>query len=124
MYSDDLVDIRVSQANDLFHDVLPGGLIEYSIPEVEAFGARLSTVFDQNGRQLRPFAADELRFIRNEQTLGKLSWRYWAERYATISIAAQAIAPMFPLWESQTLILDRIGQLQWERYESNHPDGV
>ncbi|HET9255393.1 MAG TPA: hypothetical protein VFO16_09355, partial [Pseudonocardiaceae bacterium] len=67
---------------------------------------------------------EEDAFIRNERVMGKISWRYWAERYATISLAAQAIGPMFPLWESQTLLLDRIGDLEWARYEEQHPDGV
>lgn len=124
MYSSQLVAIRRAQVERQLAQDLPVGLVEYSTNQVKAFQHRLSDVFDDKGRQQREPTTEEWAFIRNEQILGKIDYRYFAERYWMISIAAQAVGPLFPLWETQQLALDRIAALEWDRYEAKHPDGV
>lgn len=124
MYSPQLSAIRRHQVEIALPADLPRGLVEYTPAEVQTFTHRLADVFDAKGQPTRVLSEDEAAFVRNEQILGKVDFRYFAERYWTISIAGQAVAPLYPLWESQQLVLDQLGALQWSRYESGHPDGV
>jgi hypothetical protein len=65
-----------------------------------------------------------LAFVQNEQLMGKINFPYFASRYVTINLAGQALGKLYPLWESQVLLIAEIGRLEWERYESHYPDGI
>jgi hypothetical protein len=123
-----VIDARREQLNAALKDVLPpGGLREYPVETVREFvDYRLPQAFDPKDRrkQIRPFSKEEQIFIRNEQIMGKISFPYWGERYWQINFQGQAIAPLYPLWESQRLILQHVGAIEWDRYQSGHPDGV
>jgi hypothetical protein len=122
-----VIDARRELINQTFREQLPpGGLKEYPVADVREFvDLRLPSAFDKKDsrKQIRPFTREEQVFIRNEQLMGKISFPYWGQRYWQINFQGQAIAPLYPLWESQTLILDQIGALEWERLQSGHPDG-
>lgn len=123
-----VIDARREQINRQLKDVLPpGGLREFAVEDVREFvDYRLPTAFDPKDRrrQIRAFTREEQTFIRNEQIMGKISFPYWGERYWQINFQGQAIAPLYPLWESQKLILQHVGAIELERWETGHPDGV
>jgi hypothetical protein len=85
---------------------------------------QLDGIFDAKGKPTRPLSSDENWFIENERLLTKLDWRYWAERYCSIIRPDRGVSPLFPLWESQALILDAIAREEERRVESRHPDGL
>lgn len=120
MYSPQRVAIARAQLERLTRTPL----VEIPPQEIPEWQARLATVWGKKGEQIRALDAEERAFINNERLMGKISWRYWAERYSTINIAGQALGKLFPLWESQNLILAKIGQIEMERYEAGHPDGI
>lgn len=125
MYSQQLVNLRIAQVERTLRSTLPGGgLREYTVPEVQTFLHGFRDLFDKKGNKTRELSPRESAFVQNERILGKLSWRYFAERYWTVNLAGQAIGPLFPLWESQNLILEELGRLEWERYEAGYPDGL
>jgi hypothetical protein len=85
---------------------------------------RLAGAADADGKPTRRLSPDEDRFIANERLLTKIDYRYAAERYHWCNSEGQGLKRLFPLWESQTLVLDRMAKLQLERAESGHPDGI
>lgn len=124
MYHPALIAIQRGKMNEMIREAIPAGLAEIPVEEIPEWQARLSTAFGKKGDQIRPFTVDENRFILNERIMGKISYPYWAERYDTINLAGQALGKLYPLWESQRLIIDAIGLIQKERFDQNHPDGI
>lgn len=125
MYSPAIIDLNRAKLEDALQAALPGGLREYSITEVGDYRDRFRDLFhDKTGQQQRALTPEEQAFILNERVMYKLSYRYAAERYHYINLAGQALGPIYPFWETQELILDRIADLQLERYTTGHPDGV
>lgn len=125
MYHPTLIALARARVEPTLRTALPGGLREYSLSEVAEFRARFADLHHpKTGEPQRPLAKDEHAFILNERVMCKLAYRYFAERYWTINIAGQALAPLYPLWETQELVLGRIADLQWARHESGHPDGI
>ncbi|KKK57250.1 hypothetical protein LCGC14_3056410, partial [marine sediment metagenome] len=99
-------------------------LVEHPAPDVLAWVDRLSDAVDRKGNPLRDLTAEEIAFINNELLLSKISFPYWAERYCTINLQGKDVGPMYPLWESQRLILEKIAELERRTYFDNHPDGI
>lgn len=124
MYSPQLVSLRREKVEATLGDALPGGLREYSVPEVQEFQYGFLGLFDKKGLPTRGLSPRESAFVLNEQIFGKISYRYFAERYWTVNLAGQTLGPLFPLWESQRLILAKLGQLEWERHQSGYRDGL
>lgn len=84
---------------------------------------RLAGVVDGEGVPQRRLTPQEDRFIANERLLTKVDFRYWAERYAWVNSEGVGLQRLSPLWESQTVILDKIAALQQAR-AVGHPDGL
>lgn len=105
-------------------EALPYGLHDYAVGEVQEFVEGMRHLFDKHGQVTRPLSQAESTFITNERILTKLDYRYWAERYCVVNLAGQTLGPLYPLWESQEMILDKIAQIQFDRDQSGHPDGV
>jgi len=77
-----------------------------------AMRTHLDTIYDLETREpTRPFSQDEEAFILNEQLLVKIDYLYAAERYVWINYAGQSLRPMYPLWESQELILAELARV-------------
>lgn len=124
IYSPILVDRTRVTLEATFRDRLPDGLLEIPPEDIPHWRTRLADVFDDHGNQQRPLLTEELQFVLSERIHSRIDFSYWAERYSTINLDASTIGPLFPLWESQRLILDEIGRIQLERTESNYPDGI
>lgn len=124
MYSQQLVEKRRNQINQTLGPSLPGGLREYTVEQVDEFQHGFAGLFDKKGEATRGLTPRESAFVLNEQIQSKISYRYFAERYWTVNLAGQTNGPLFPLWESQELILSKLGQLEWERHESGYRDGL
>lgn len=86
---------------------------------------RLAGIYDARRRApSRRLTPDEDRFVANERLLTKIDWRYAAERYFFINSEGSGLQRLYPLWESQTLVLERLGKIQDERIAAGHPDGI
>src|SRR5947207_2102855 len=46
-----------------------------------------------------------------------------AARFVMIDDAGHGLRPLYPLWESQIYVLDRLGDLERQRWDT-HPDGL
>jgi len=121
VYHPEVVAASVSRLEQAF-DV---ELWEYTLPQVEEWVQRLDALWDpETETQRRPFKPDEAAFVANERLMGKAGFEYWAERYATISSGGAGLMKL-RFWDSQRLILDRIGTIEREaRALGADADGV
>lgn len=125
MFHQTVVDGRLARIAPTYRDTLPHGLTRFSVADCDAMRRQLATAApDERGKPARLLTPEEQRFIHNEWVVGKEDFVYWAERYATINIAGAQIAPMYPLWESQRLILQRLADVEWAHHQAGDPDGV
>lgn len=125
MYHPTVVSAAISKLSDHYAPHLPqGGLREYSVSEVDEWLARLATQYDEKGRQLRELSLEEQRFVLNELLMSKASFAYWAERYSYISLSGAGLGRMYPLWESQRLILAEIARVELAMYEGEWAGGI
>jgi len=107
-------------------DALPaGGLQRYPVAHCHEVKAWLDKIWDPDARQAtRPLTRDEEQFVANEHALTKIDYRYAAERYIWINYEGQALRPLYPLWESQTLMLEALARQELAHWETRHPDGL
>jgi hypothetical protein len=99
-------------------------LVPYSVEDCAMMQRHLDGLVDERGKQLRPLTAEEERFVHHEWLLTKVDYRYWAERYAVINVEGAGLSRMYPLWESQTLILERLAAAEYAHFKDGDPDGV
>lgn len=126
MYSPEVVAARQVVLEQHLGDALPPGGLERLPPsQCHAMRRSLDTIWDPEKREsTRPLSQDEQRFVLNEQLLCKIDFRYAAERYVWINYAGQSLQPMYPLWESQELILGELARVELDHWRSEHPDGL
>lgn len=85
---------------------------------------RLESCVGEKGEEVRKPTVEETAFIQNELYMTKLDFAYWAERYAIISNAGIGVRPMYPLKESQVLIVGEMGRIEEEIIFSGREDGI
>ena len=124
MYSPVTVGRRLDALAPLLQQTFPGGDVpRYSIADTHAYVDQLADAVDDKGISLRLLSPDETTFVHASQIWAQVDYRYWGERFAWIDQGGQGVRPLFPLWESQIFILDRLGQLEIDRWDT-YPDGL
>lgn len=125
MYHPEVIAARQTQLERGLRDALPQGLEVIPVETCHAMAQRLQRLWDPDKRQpIRPFSREEEAFVANERLLVKVSYPYWAQRYCLIQSEGQRLQPMYPLWESQQLILGELAALEHTRWSTQHPDGL
>lgn len=126
MYHPRIIAHQIRKIEASLGDALPGGVLErLPVDTCQSWKRDLDRLWDPEGRQqTRELTQEEQRFVVNEQLLTKVDYQYWAERYCYIQSEGQRLKPMYPLWESQQLILGEIARMQLERRLQGHPDGI
>lgn len=125
MYSPVVVAARQALLQRQFASILPDPLERIPPSHCHAMKTHLDTVWDADkGEATRPLSQDEQHFVLNEQLLCKIDFSYACERYVYINYEGQALRPMYPLWESQRLILAELARREEERWRTKHPDGL
>jgi hypothetical protein len=126
MYSPRLIAVRQRRLERRSADALPpDGLQRHPVSHCHAMRTHLQTCWDPEARvQTRPLTEEEQGFVANEILLSTIDYAYWAERYAIINFLGQALRPMYPLWESQRLILAEFARVEEARWQTRHPDGL
>lgn len=117
MYSAKCIAAKAAQ----IESTLPIKLKEHSIDEVENWTQRLEALIHPDSpankpKLVRDYTEEEKLFIANERILCKISFPYWASRYAFILFDKGGLTRI-KFKESQELLLDILGQLE----ESNQP---
>ncbi len=105
--------------------VFPSGEIpRLSVEKAWGWRDYLERLRDEKGGLIRELTAEENRIVIGERLLTRCDFRYWGERYCQISLEARALAPLYPLWESQEVILRRIGEMELDSWEGRRKDGL
>lgn len=126
MYAASVVATRQETLEQQLGESLPGGHLE-RIPISHCHGMKrdLDQIYDPDKAiQTRPFSQDEEQFIVNEQLMVKIDYAYAAQRYIWINADGQTLKPMYPLWESQELILAEMARVEEDHWKTGHPDGI
>src|ERR1019366_2680241 len=123
MYHPQIIARSQALLEQAYRAAFPRGLIRYPVDVCAAMAQRLSTAVDAAGVPVRRLTPDEDAFVANERLLYKLDYRYGAERYHFIR-GDRGLQRLYPMFEPQAIILDRLAALQMERSESGHPDGL
>lgn len=126
MYHPEVVAARQQVLETQLATALPAdGLRRLPAEHCHSMRHHLDTVYDvEHQVPRRPLSQEEQQFVLNEQLLCKVDYRYAAERYIWINYEGQSLRPMFPLWESQELILREVARVEYERWQTGHPDGL
>jgi hypothetical protein len=124
MYSPHIINLRRSRLEEAFKATLPpAGLEGHSVEESLGRAHDLAKVVDKKGRLMRELTAEEHSFIFVERLRSKIDFPYWG-RYCTINVAGVGKGPLYPLWRSQELILERIAARELAIHNSGWPDGI
>lgn len=125
MYHPLVVEHRQATLERGFAEILPEGLQRIPVETCHSLRKDLDALWDpEERRPRRPFSQEEHSFVLNEQLMTKIDYAYAAERYIFINYEGQSLKPMFPLWESQRLMLGEIARIEYEHWQANHPDGI
>lgn len=122
MYHPEVISASVHTLEQHYHPRQP--LRAYTPAEVEEWKDRLSDVLDSKGRHIRAVTSEEQAFIINEWILTKASYEYWAERYCYITLEGAGFGPMFPLFDSQKLILSELAALEKAAADGDRTAGI
>lgn len=87
-------------------------LVRYPIPEVQQRKLDLSRLVKSDGQLSRDLTSEERAFIRNEQLLCTIDFRYWLIRYASLEPDQGGLAAFSSLWESQEILLRAIAKAE------------
>jgi hypothetical protein len=126
MYAPAVIAARQALLEQQAGELLPSGQLErFPVAYCHAMVRDLEQLWDPDkGQPTRPFSQEEEAFVTNESMLVKIDYRYAAERYVFINYEGQSLRPMFPLWESQELILQAIARVELLHWQTGHPDGI
>ena len=87
----------------------------------------LKSLVNDKGVLARKLSPEEAAFVSAERLLCKIDYRYCAERYIHIrksTPTGQRLKPLYPFWESQELVLNRVAARELEIRETGDPDGI
>lgn len=118
MYAEAVIAVRQERLERELGGALPGGKLQrIPVEHCHAMVRRLAEIYDpKEGKPTRDFTQEEQVFVANERLLTKIDYPYWAQRYQMIQADGQRLKPMYPLYESQTLILAEIAFQEEKRW--------
>jgi hypothetical protein len=100
------------------HDSIGLTLTRYDISTVNNRVEDLNKLVNDDGSFKRTFTPDERAFIRNEQSLCAIDFRYWLERYAHLLLDQGGLGAFSDPWESQLILLRLIAALEDEMVDA------
>lgn len=101
-----------------------GRLPWYSVDDSSAFTKSLAQAVDDHGLPIRRLTADEDLFIATSRLRIGIDFTYYAERFVDIDAEGHGVRPLFPLWESQRCLMDRLATIELAHTHGQHPDGL
>jgi hypothetical protein len=102
----------------------PDGVPVYSVSDAQALTKQIVAAADPDGKPLRPLTPEEIRFTRASAFRCTLDYPYFAERFVQIDDQGAGLKPLYPLWESQTYLLQQLARLERQSRAAQSPDGL
>jgi hypothetical protein len=107
-----------------FRALFPDGLPHYPIDEARSLAAQIEHARDERGEPTRRWTPEEQRFVGATQLRVMFDARYFLEAFYQIDLDGRGLRYLYPLWESQTWVLDRLGDLELQHLKDRSPDGL
>jgi LAGLIDADG-like domain len=126
MYAPSLVAQHEAQllTRPAFRALFPDGLPHYSIDDSRSLAAQIEHARDERGEPTRRWTPEEQRFVGATQLRVMFDARYFLEAFYQIDLDGRGLRYLYPLWESQTWVLDRLGDLELQHLKDRSPDGL
>lgn len=103
----------------------PKGLPVYSVADARALTAQMLQTRDPDtGQSTRAFTAEESRFAAVARLRVMYDVPWVLEAFCWIDAEGHGIRPLYPLWESQRFVLDRLAALEYQHANANAQDGL
>lgn len=125
MYHPAIIAAKETKLAAAYRELFPTGFTRYRARDSISHSRALVDLYNPDTHTtIRPLTDAERLFILNEQQLSMIDFGYFAERYVHVNKAGQELAPLYPLWESQRLILGEMARVEKVRRDEGHPDGI
>lgn len=112
-------------ADPRFGQVWPDGVPEYAVADAHALTRQILSSRDpDSGEALRPLTAEESRFAAAARVRIMYDAPWYLETFVWIDEEGHGIRPLYPLWNSQRFMLERLARLEDKYDAENRPDGL
>lgn len=91
---------------------------DYPVAWCHQMKEELDGLVNEDGT-IRPPSYEQQQFIVHEQLRSKVDYAYAAQRYHFISAEGVGLKPLYPLWESQQVMLDLLARIELQRHEDS-----
>ena len=126
MYHPDLIAAYEARllAQPAFRRIYPQGIPRYSIDDSAALTASCMAAVDEQGTVIRPLTSDEQAFITASRLRYLFDFPYFAERWVWIDEEGHGLRRLYPLWESQKMVLQQLAAIEHAHTVTHSPDGL
>jgi hypothetical protein len=108
-----------------FGALFPHGFPDYSVADTRAMTAEILQSRDaETGKALRPLTKEEQDFVRATIIRVGMDAPYFLECFVYIDEEGHGLRPLFPLWDSQRFVLDRLAALEKKQWFGDSIDGL
>ena len=103
------------------HDQLP----DYALADRQALIAQiLQTQDPETGQTIRPLTPEEDQFVATSRVRIGIDAPFFLETFVYIDEEGHGLRPLYPLWDSQRFVLERLAQLERQQRREQTPDGL
>ena len=124
-------DIIARRQDNLFREqrqltkLYPKGLPTYSVSDARALTAQIFQSYDpETGKRIRPLTRDESAFEAVATLRASFDAPWMLECFVYIDEEGHGIRPLYPLWESQHFVLQRLADLEKKHADNGALDGL
>lgn len=110
-------------ATPRWRQLFPQGIPVYSVAESRERTRDLTALRTKEGGYLRHLTPEESLFLAATPLRCAIDYPYFAERFVRIDDEGHGLRSLYPMWESQTFVLDQLARLEKARW-GTHPDGL
>lgn len=116
---------RVADKLDKLAHYAPYGFPDYSVDDARALTAQINAIRDsETGQMTRLLTEEEEIFAAAAKVRVAVDARFYLETFVWIDEEGHGLRPLFPLWESQRFLLNRLAVLEDRHHRDGHPDGL
>lgn len=115
----------IAEKLDALQHLAPHGYPDYSADDTRAITQQIQDTRDsETGAILRALTPEEEAFVVGAKVRVTVDAPYFLEHFVWIDEEGHGLRPLYPLWESQRFVLNRLATLEWKHQQAGHPDGI
>jgi hypothetical protein len=107
-----------------FRELYPTGIPRYSVDDASALTASAMAAVDERGAFTRKLTSDEQTFVGATRLRYAFDFPYFAERFVWIDEEGHGLRRLYPLWESQKMVLAQLAAIEKAHLTDHSPDGL